>query len=209
MADDLEATGFITTEDDLLAHYGQPVAGALKKEIDHVNAPYRAFIERSPLCLFASVAPEGLDCSPRGDPAGFVRVLDERTLLIPDRRGNNRIDTLRNIVRDGRVALLFMIPGIGETLRVNGRASISVDETLRASFAIGDKVPATVIVVHVDRVYFQCQKALARSQLWEPEARAARSEVPTTGEMVKAVIEGFDADTYDANYPEHMKRTIY
>jgi uncharacterized protein len=164
-----------------------PLPNSLAKEIDHVSAHYRAFIEAAPFFALATAGPEGLDCSPRGDPPGFfVRVLDEKTLLIPDRRGNNRIDSLRNIVRDPRVALLFLIPGVGETIRVIGRAVISTDPELAASFAVNDKVPVCVIVVAVERVYYQCTKAIIRSKLWDPARHVDRKSLPTTGTIVAA-----------------------
>lgn len=200
----------ITSIEALEAIYGTPVDRSLFKEIDHISDHYRAFIDKAPFVVIASSGPEGLDCSPRGDPAGFVRVADPKTVLIPDRRGNNRIDTLRNIVRDPRVALLFLIPGIGETLRINGRAAIFVDPGLIASFAINGKEPRSVVRVTVDSIYFQCQKALARSRLWQDDARVDRSELPSTGEILQALSDGtFDAAAYDRNYPEHMKNTIY
>src|SRR5437763_13523577 len=158
----------VATMDALEALYGEPYGPAIVKEIDHVNQSYRALIAAAPFFALATSGPDGLDCSPRGDAAGFVRVHDEKTLLVPDRRGNNRIDSLRNIVRDPRVALMFMIPGCGEVIRVIGRAAISADPTLCSEFALHGKVPRVVLVVTVDRVYYQCPKALVRSQLWEP-----------------------------------------
>src|SRR5215467_11699493 len=149
----------VTTMEQLESMYGEVYPPARVKEIDHVNAHYRAFIEAAPFCAVATGGPEGFDCSPRGDPAGFVRVHDEKTLMIPDRRGNNRIDSLRNLVRDPRVALLFLIPGCGETIRVIGRAKISVDPALRESFVMEGKTPRCVIVVSVERVFYQCPKA--------------------------------------------------
>ena len=142
------------------------------KEIDHINPQYRAFIEAAPFFVLASVGPEGVDCSPRGDAPGFVRVTGERTLMIPDRRGNNRIDSLRNIVRDPRVSLLFLIPGVGETFRIIGRASISTDPALLEGFVFAGKTPRAVIIVDVERVYFQCSKAIIRSKLWEADTRS-------------------------------------
>jgi PPOX class probable FMN-dependent enzyme len=134
---------FVTTEAELEAIYGLPAGPAVIKEIDHISDHYRRFIELSPFVVLATSGPEGLDCTPRGDPAGFVRVADRRTVLLPDRRGNNRIDTLRNIVRDPRIALLFLIPGVGRTLRINGRAAISVNRALCESFTMEGKVPRT------------------------------------------------------------------
>lgn len=201
----------IQTIEQLEAIYGEVPERALAKESPTVIPEYAAFIRRAPFCMLATVGPEGVDVSPRGDPPGFVRVSDERTLMLPDRRGNNRVDSLRNIVRDGRASLIFMIPGIGETLRVNGRADLLVDDDLLASFAFEGKTPRCIVRVHVETVYFQCQKALARSGLWDPAAQADRSEVPTAGQMLQALMQDrdFDGDEYDRTYPEHMARTIY
>ena len=202
--------GTIETVEQLEAIYGAPSERALIKEIDHISDHYRAFIEHSPFLVLSSVGPEGLDNSPRGDPPGFVRVVDRKTVMIPDRRGNNRIDTLRNIVRDPRVSLLFLVPGVGETLRINGRAVVSVDPDLCASFELQGKAPRSVLVVTADRVYFQCQKALARSRLWDPDARVERSTLPTAGQILTTLSQGaFDGSAYDREYPEYMKQTIY
>jgi uncharacterized protein len=200
----------ITSIEQLEALYGEPSGGAVAKEIDYISDHYRAFIDASPFVLLSTVADEGTDCSPRGDPAGFVRVVDQKTVMMPDRRGNNRVDSLRNIVRDGRCSLLFLIPGIGETLRINGRAHLSIEPALLESFTMDGKLPRSVVVVTVERVYFQCQKALARSSLWKPEAQVPRNALPSTGQMIKALIqEPFDAEQYDKNYPQHMANTIY
>lgn len=203
------ATSLLRTLADLEAVYGEPVRGSLMKEIDHLSPHYRAFVEHAPFVLVASAGPGGLDCSPRGDEPGFVSVADERTLLLPDRRGNNRVDTLRNVVEDPRIALLFLVPGVGETLRVNGTAEIDVDPDLLARFAIQGKAPRSVLRVHVERVYFQCQKALTRSRLWEPDTRIERSRLPSTGEILAALDREVDAAAYDAEYPERMRQTIY
>ena len=200
----------IATVDALEALYGEPSTRALVKEIDHISDHYRAFIEKSPFVVVASCGPEGLDCSPRGDPPGTVRIADPKTVLLPDRRGNNRVDTLRNLVRDPRISLLFLIPGIGETLRINGRAELSVEPALLDSFAVDGKPPRSVISVTVERVYFQCQKALARSRLWDPDARVPRGAVPTSGDILQALsTEPFDGAAYDREYPAYMKDTIY
>ncbi|MEL0112899.1 MAG: pyridoxamine 5'-phosphate oxidase family protein [Rickettsiales bacterium] len=200
----------ITSVEQLEALYGAPSERALIKEIDHISDHYRAFIEASPFVIVGSAGPEGLDCSPRGDPAGFVRVADPKTVLIPDRRGNNRADTLRNILRDARISLLFLIPGIGETLRINGRAEILVEPKLLDSFAVDGKTPRSVISTTVDTVYFQCQKALVRSRLWDPEARRDRGTLPSAGDILQALSDGsFDGKSYDANYGNYMKETIY
>jgi PPOX class probable FMN-dependent enzyme len=200
----------ITTIEGLDALYGEPVPAAITKEIDYISDHYKVFIDKAPFVVVATVGPEGMDCSPRGDPAGFVRVRDKKTVLIPDRRGNNRVDTLRNLVRDPRIALLFMIPGIGQTLRINGRAEIVVDPELSKSFAMNGKLPKCVLVVTADRVYTQCPKALVRSRLWSPELHVDRSELPSAGEMIAALSKGtVDGAQYDAAYPQRLKETIY
>jgi PPOX class probable FMN-dependent enzyme len=202
----------IATVEELEAIYGHASGPAVIKEIDHISQHYRRFIEVSPFVVLATAGPEGegLDCSPRGDPAGFVRVVDEKTVMIPDRRGNNRVDSLRNIVRDGRVALLFLIPGIGATLRINGRAKLSTDPELIRSFAMEGKLPRSVIVVTAERVYTQCPKALVRSQLWDPARHVPSSALPTSGEIMQALSQGeIEAKQYDAAYPARLKETIY
>jgi PPOX class probable FMN-dependent enzyme len=200
----------VTTMAELEAMYAQPMETSLLKELDHIGPHYRALIEASPFCALATCGPEGLDCSPRGDAAGFVRIQDERTLLIPDRRGNNRIDTLRNIVRDPRVALLFLIPGVSETMRVNGRAAISRDPKLIESFNVDGKPPRCVIVVTVERAYFQCAKAIVRSKLWDPATRIERSKLPSTGAMVAALTKGkVDPEAYDREAPARIKAQLY
>jgi len=202
----------ISSIEQLEAIYGHPAPDgpAVIKELDHISEHYRRFIEVSPFVVLATAGPEGLDCSPRGDPAGFVRVADAKTVMIPDRRGNNRVDSLRNIVRDGRVALLFLIPGIGGTLRINGRAVLSTDPELLASFAMEGKLPRSVIVVTADRVYTQCPKALVRSDLWNPARHVPKSALPSGGEIMQALTKGrIDGQQYDAAYPARLKETIY
>jgi uncharacterized protein len=190
--------------------YGAPSEGAIAKEIDYVHPHYRAMIEASPFMVMATSGPDGLDVSPRGDPAGFVVVEDERTLLIPDRRGNNRADSLNNLIADPRIALLFMIPGVGETLRVNGQAAISVEPALLERFPAQGKLPRSVIVVHVERVYFQCPKALVRSDLWNPAKHVERRRLPSTGTILADISRGrLGGAEYDAAYPERLKATIY
>ncbi len=195
----------------LEALYGERNPAALAKEIDYIHPHYRAMIEASPFMVLATVGPEGLDCSPRGDPAGnFIQVADEKTVLIPDRRGNNRVDSLRNIVRDDRVALLFLIPGVGETLRVNGRAVISCAPDLIGRFPINGTLPKSVIVVTAESVYFQCPKALVRSELWNPAKQIDRKSLPSTGTMLASITRGAtDGEAYDKAYPARLKATIY
>jgi PPOX class probable FMN-dependent enzyme len=200
----------ITTLEALAALYGAPNGPSIVKEIDHINPHYRKFIEAAPFFALATCGPEGLDCSPRGDAPGFVRVADEKTLLIPDRRGNNRIDSLRNIVCDPRVALLFLIPGVGETIRVIGRASISTDPALAASFVVNDKLPRTVIVVAVERAFYQCTKAIVRSKLWDPERHVDRKDLPTAGTILAEISGGkIDGAELDRGQPQRIKETLY
>jgi uncharacterized protein len=208
--DMISSDNLIRDEAALEALYGASSAGAIAKEIDYIHPHYRAMIEASPFMVLATAGAEGLDCSPRGDPAGFVHVVDERTLLIPDRRGNNRIDSLRNIVRDGRVALLFLIPGVGETLRVNGRATISVAPELIGRFPYRGTLPRSVIVVRAESVYFQCPKALVRSELWNPEKQISRKALPSTGTILADITAGkVGGEQYDREYPERLRSTIY
>ena len=208
---DIVADGHVVTSlEQLAAIYGEPYGPAMVKEIDHVNGHYRAFIEAAPFFAMATSGPDGLDCTPRGDPPGFVRVRDEKTLLIPDRRGNNRTDSLRNLIDDPRISLLFLIPGCGETIRVNGRAAISTDPELCKSFIFAGKVPRTVLVVTVDRCYFQCAKAIVRSKLWDPETQIDRKSLPTSGTILAHISKGaLGGEAHDRGAPERMKATIY
>ncbi len=204
------AETWITDEAALAALYGAPSEGAIRKEVDYVPDVYRAFIEAAPFVALATAGPDGLDVSPRGDPAGFVTVADEHTLLIPDRRGNNRTDSLRNLIADPRLALLFLIPGVGETLRVNGRGRISVAPDLLARFPAQGKLPRSVIVVAVERVYFQCPKAIVRSELWNPERHVPRAALPSSGTILAALTKGaVGGAAYDAAYPQRLADTIY
>ena len=190
--------------------YGRPKGGAVFKEIPFLNAHYRAFIEASPFVVLASAGPGGLDCSPKGDAPGFVRVLDKSTLAVPDRPGNNRIDTLRNLVIDPRLALLFLVPSRSETLRVNGRAVISTDAGLLASLTVEGKAPRSVIRVTVDTAYVHCAKAFMRSKLWERAANGERPDLPSMGEMMALLSQNsVDAAVYDRDAPERLKATLY
>ena len=199
---------FVTSLDQLEALYGEVNTASRVKETDRLTAEYRAFVEGAPCAALATMGPEGLDCSPRGDEPGFVRVRDERTLMLPDRRGNNRIDSLRNVLSDPRVALLFLIPGVGETLRVNGRARISVAPDLLASFEVQGKQPRSVLVIAVETVFFQCSRAIVRSRLWDPIERKKRP-VPSAGEMLAALSAGFDGQAYDEALPARVRQTLY
>lgn len=174
---------------------------------------YRAFIEHSPFCLLATRQGDSgrLDVSPRGDPAAeLVRVVDEgRTLLLPDRRGNNRIDSLLNLVFEPELALIFLIPGIGETIRVQGRARISAHPQLLAEFPLGGNLPRSVLVIAVHKVFFQCARALTRAGLWDPAVRQARSSLPSTGSLIAALSNGFDGQSYDEALPARQRATLY
>ena len=205
----MSAAGEITTVEQLEALYSPVNPTAILKEIDHIIPEYAKFIEAAPFVVISTSGPGGLDCSPRGDPAGFVRIQDNKTLLIPDRKGNNRVDTLHNILHDPRIALLFMIPGIGNTMRVNGRAKLSIDKALCESFAMRGNPASCVIVVTVETIYPQCPKALVRSRLWDQTTQVPRSALPSTGEMMKAIDPAFDAVTYEAEYPARIEKTIY
>ena len=200
----------ITTIEQLEALYGEKLPAAIVKEIDHINGSYRKLIEAAPFVAVATSGPEGLDCSPKGDAPGFVRIVDDKTLAIPDRPGNNRIDGFRNIVRDPRIALLFLIPGVDETLRVNGRAAISVDPELMKSFAVNGKPPRCVLIVHIESIYFHCSKAIVRSKLWEAESKIIRNSLPSTGTIVAELSQGkLGGETYDREAPERIKAMLY
>jgi len=208
--DGMQDGNVITDAAALRSLYGEASEGAIAKEIDHVHPHYRAMIEAAPFMVMATSGPDGLDVSPRGDPPGFVVVEDEKTLQIPDRRGNNRADSLNNLVADPRIALLFLIPGVGETLRVNGTAEICIDPALLERFPAQGKLPRSVIVVHVERVYFQCPKALVRSDLWNPAKHVERRSLPSTGTILADITSGkVGGVEYDKAYPERLKATIY
>lgn len=201
---------FISTPEELEILYGQPSEAALVKEVDRIIPEYAAFIEASPFVALATAGPDGVDCSPRGDMKGFVRIRDERTLMMPDRRGNNRTDSLKNIVADGRVGLLFLVPGSGTTLRVNGRAGLSVDPDICASFAVEGKAPRSVIVISVDSVYFQCARAIKRSDLWNPDKHVDEKHLPTPGKILEAASRArIDGAAYDAAWPERAKKSMW
>jgi PPOX class probable FMN-dependent enzyme len=200
----------IRDEATLEALYGTPSAGAIAKEIDHVHPHYASMIAASPFMVLATSGPGGMDASPRGDAPGFVVVADPHTLLIPDRRGNNRADSLRNIIHDPRVALLFLIPGCGETLRVNGHASICTAPELLERFEFRGTLPRSVIVVRVERVYFQCPKAIVRSDLWNPAKHIERKSLPSTGAILADITSGrVGGEEYDRAYPERLRATLY
>ena len=200
----------ITSVEQLQALYGEKMGASVVKEIDHINGAYRKLIEAAPFVVVATGGPEGLDCSPKGDAPGFVRILDDKTLGIPDRPGNNRLDGFRNILRDPRIALLFLIPGVGETLRVNGRASISIDPELMQSFSVNGKLPRCVLIVHAERIYFHCSKAIVRSKLWDETTKIDRKSLPSTGTIIAELSQGkLGGETYDRELPERHKAMLY
>ena len=200
----------LTTLAELEAIYGPANPRSITKEIPYLNEDYRRFVEAAPFIVVATAGPEGLDCSPKGDQPGFVRVMDEKTLAVPDRPGNNRIDNLRNIIRDPRISLLFVIPGVGETLRVNGTATITDDPDLLGLFAVGGKLPKTVILVAIGSVYFHCSKALVRSSLWDPVKFVERSRLPSAGEILHHLSDGaIDGASYDRDMPASTQATLY
>ena len=200
--------GRIDRIEALEALYAAPAPTSLAKESDRVLAPHAAMIAASPFCVLATRGPLGLDCSPRGDAPGFARVTDGgRAVLLPDRRGNNRIDSLRNIVTNGEAGLIFLVPGKGEALRVAGRGAVIADEALNTSFAVGGHAPVTVIELRVERVFHQCARAILRSGLWGDAP--PRDDLPTAGQMTRAVAPDFDAEPYDAALAERQRATLY
>jgi uncharacterized protein len=197
----------IRDEEELRRLLGEPSDLVRAKVGDRLNELTRQFVDRSPFVLLATSAPDGTcDVSPRGDPPGFVRVLDEQTLLLPERPGNRLADSLRNILANPRVGLLFVVPGVGDTLRVNGRATLVTDDELLAPSAVDGKVPTLGILVHADEVFTHCSKAFLRSQLWDPERYVERSELPSSGEIHRRRDPSFDAESYDAERAKRYAR---
>lgn len=187
-----------------------PAPASLVKVSPTVTPEYARLIDASPFVALATSGPEGLDCSPRGDKPGFIRIHDSSTLMMPDRRGNNRIDSLRNIVRDPRCALLFLIPGSGTTLRVNGRAHLSADPALLESFAIEEKAPRTVVVLQIEEIYFQCARAIMRSELWNPDHHVDPKDLPSAGQMLAAITaNAVGGESYDKSWPQRAKETLW
>jgi len=198
----------IQTEAQLRALIGAPAALTCAKISDRLNAMTRQWVERSPfVCMATSDAEGRCDLSPRGDPVGFVRILDERTLLIPERPGNRLADSLRNILANPQVGLLFVVPGVTDTFRVNGRATITTDPDLLAPCAVEGKLPLLAILVDIEEAYTQCSKALLRSNLWDPQRFVDPAQMPTGGQVHRALQgEGFDAEQYDAERAERYRR---
>jgi PPOX class probable FMN-dependent enzyme len=200
----------IETIEQLENLYGKPHEASLTKEVAHIIPHYRKFIEMSPFCTLATIGEQGMDNTPRGDLPGFVRVHDERTLMMPDRRGNNRVDSLSNIVCDPRIALCFMVPGSNTCLRVNGTAHISIDEELIASFSVEEKAPRSVIVIRTEAIYFQCGRAILRSKLWDKESQVDPADVPKPGEILAWLTDNeFDGKSYDDAWEDRAKKSLW
>ncbi|MBA3694473.1 MAG: pyridoxamine 5'-phosphate oxidase family protein [Acidobacteria bacterium] len=199
------------TADELEKLYGEPNELSVLKVNDFLDENSRAFIEAAPFAVLATSDRKGnLDCSPRGDRAGFVRVADEKTLLLPDRRGNNRTDSLKNIIENPQVALLFFVPNVAETFRVNGTAQISVAPDLLEQFAVEGKTPKTILIICVREAFVHCSRALVRSDLWHPEKHFSAGNVPTMGTILAAHMKGkMDANEYDRELPEGVRKTLY
>ncbi len=200
----------IRTMEELEALYGTPQAPSMRKVTHHITADYARIIEAAPFCALATVGPEGLDCSPRGDAHGLVRIESPTTLLLPDRRGNNRIDSLRNIMRDPRVALMFLVPGSGNALRINGRAHLTADAGLLESFSVEGAKPRSVTVVTVEEVYFQCARAVIRAGLWDAASQSRAEGLPTPGRVLANLTAGeVGGETYDLEWPERAKASMW
>jgi len=200
----------LSTIEELEALYGEPGSASLVKEVPNIIPQYRSFIEASPFCSLATTGPEGLDCSPRGDVPGFVRIHDDRTLMMPDRRGNNRVDSLKNIIHDPQVGLCFLVPGSRNSLRVNGEAHISVDPEILNSFIMDGKAPRSVIVIKTNAVYFQCGRAIIRSKLWEQGAQVDPKSLPTPGEVLAYLSENeVGGEAYDKEWDGRAAATLW
>lgn len=200
----------ITQPDELQRRFGVPSEPSVVKVRDHIDDDYRALIKASPFLVMATAGPHGLDCSPRGDPAGFVDVPDSKTVIIPERRGNNRIDGLKNLLHDPRIGLIFLIPGVGETIRVSGTASISYAPDLLGRFMQGGTLPRVAIVVKVETVFFQCARAVMRADLWNPAQQRERDALPSAGQLLRNATAGqFDGEAYDRALSERLAATLY
>ncbi len=201
----------IETVEELRSSYGEPSERAVKKSLKRLDRHCRRFIELSPFVVLASAGADGrVDCSPRGDPAGFVAILDERTILLPDRRGNNRADSLTNVLENPYVGMLFMIPGVDETLRLNGRARLTTDPSRLEPLAVNGRVPRSGLVVEVEEVFLQCTKALVRSRLWVDETRVDRkAALPSFGQMLADHIGEGDGEAVDRELRAKVRDTLY
>ena len=201
----------IETVEELRTSYGEPSERAVRKSLDRLDRHCRRFIELSPFVVLASAGADGrVDCSPRGDPAGFVAVLDDRTILLPDRRGNNRADSLTNVLENPYVGMLFLIPGVDETLRLNGRATLTTDPARLDPLAVKGRVPRSGLLVEVEEVFLQCTKALVRSRLWADESRVDRkAALPSFGQMLADHIGESDGEAVDREIRARVRETLY
>ena len=197
----------ITCIKELEALYGEAIPASITKVVSRITPSYRRWISSARFVVLSTVGPEGADGSPRGDDGPVVRIEDDKTIMLPDWRGNNRIDSLRNIVRDPRVAMMFMIPGCHNVVRVNGRAAVTADKEICAHFEKLGKLPKTVIILSIDEVYFQCAKAIMRAKIWSGEDES--KTVPTAGEFIKEMNTDFDAESYDSGYAEQAKPKMW
>ncbi len=203
-------SGDLGTVAELRDHYGEPSSRAASKILDRLDKHCRAIIARSPFLVLGTAAGDGsIDVSPKGDHPGFVQVIDDRTLAIPDRPGNNRVDSFLNLIENPRVGMIFLVPGLGETLRVNGHAELSVDADLLAGMAVNGKPPRAALVVTVDEAFLHCAKAVIRAKLWDPETRIDRKSLPSLGQMLADQIEGVEADSADAAINEAYETKLY
>ena len=193
----------------LEALYGAPAEASLRKVSDRLTPAYQKMIEASPFLALATSGPDGLDCSPRGDAGQVVHILNDKTIAIPDRRGNNRLDTMRNLIETPSCALLFLIPGVNECIRINGSAEITTDPDLISALSHDGKNPVTVIKITIVELYFQCARAIIRSGIWKSEIQVDRAALPSAGDMTKSAYQEFDAVTYDAELPARQKETLY
>lgn len=201
---------YITTPEDLEALFGTPGEASIRKQVSELHPVYQEWIKQSPFAVLATMGPNGLDTSPRGDAAPLVRIQDTRTIFLPERRGNNRIDSLRNILHDNRISLIFFVPGVGETVRVKGTARICTDASLLEQFCVSGQVPKCVIEITVETVFFQCGRAPLRSSLWSDAQRASRPIVPTAGQLLAGVTnDEIDGVSYDQELPARQARTLY
>lgn len=199
----------IESKEQLRARYGPPSERGAKKQMSKLDEHAKNFIALSPFLVIASAAASGADASPKGDPPGFVKVIDENTLLIPDRPGNNRVDTMGNILENSRVGLLFLVPGMCETLRVNGRARVTTDPALLEPLSVKGRTPVSGVIVDVDEAYLHCGKAVLRASLWDPEKRIDRKSFPSMGRMLADQIGGYDAEELDRGIEERYRTGLY
>ena len=205
-----KASDLVTSIDQLEALYPPVNQNSLTKETDRLLPEYQTLIQASPFVALATIGPGGMDCSPRGDRPQVVHVVDDKTLHLPDRRGNNRMDSLRNIVQDPRVGLLWLTPGLTECMRVNGQAVLRADQAVRERYDMQGKLPTTVIEITVEAVYFQCARAVKRAKLWDPSVQVERTSLPTPGQIMTAITKGeFDGQQYDDELQERQAQTMY